>query len=133
MVPLSAHLVENFTSFFFYCYKCTTRRRHLPFTRHFFFFFSRTRSCVNKFISIFINFNDTLVSSTHTLPVNVFNLEEGETMLARGQRKFSCPRRESNSRPGFILPSTIHDWTVLKLTEKIIQRNVFNKRKRNPG
>ena len=36
-----------------------------------------------NFILIFINFNDTLVSSTHTLPVNIFNLEGGEIMLAR--------------------------------------------------
>ena len=27
----------------------------------------------------------------------------------------------------------VDDWTLLKITEKIIQRNVFNKRKRNPG
>ena len=30
---------------FFHCFKCTTRRRHLPFTLH--FFFLRTRGCVN--------------------------------------------------------------------------------------
>ena len=30
-----------------------------------------------------LSFNDTLVSSTHTFPVNISNLEGGETMLAR--------------------------------------------------
>ena len=33
-------------------------------------------------------FNDTLVSRIHTLPVNIFNLEGGETMLARDNEKF---------------------------------------------
>ena len=27
----------------------------------------------------------------------------------------------------------VDDWTLLKITEKIIQRNVFKKRKRYPG
>ena len=36
---------------FFYCYKCTTRRRHLPSTRHFFFFFFfLTNSWLRKLI-----------------------------------------------------------------------------------
>ena len=30
-----------------------------------------------------LDFNDILVSSTHTFPVNIFNLEGGETMFAR--------------------------------------------------
>ena len=66
------------------------------------------------------------MSSTHTLSVNIFNLEEGETMLARDRGNFHAPS-ENRTRhgPGFILPSTIDDWTVLKITEKIIQRNVF--------
>ena len=47
-----------------------------------------------------LNFNDTLVSSTHTLPVNIFNMEGGETMLAPNKLKeISMHRRESNSRP----------------------------------
>ena len=46
-----------------------------------------------------LNFNDTLVSSTHTFPVNIFNLEAGETMLARDKGNFPSPGRESNSRP----------------------------------
>ena len=37
-----------------------------------------------------LNFNDTLVSSTHTFPVNIFNLEGGETMLARDKRNFQA-------------------------------------------
>ena len=37
------------------------------------------------------------------------------------------PLGENRTRDGpeFILPSTIDDWTVLKITEKIIQRNIF--------
>ena len=35
-----------------------------------------------------LNFNDTLVSSAHTFPVNIFNLEGGETMLARDKKNF---------------------------------------------
>ena len=37
-----------------------------------------------------LNFNDTLVSSTHTFPVNIFNLEGGETMLARDKGNFQA-------------------------------------------
>ena len=49
-----------------------------------------TNSWLRKliFIIIFINFKDTLVSSTHTLPVNIFNLKGGETMLARDNENF---------------------------------------------
>ena len=32
--------------------------------------------------------NDTLLSNTHTLPVNIFNLEGAETMLARDKGNF---------------------------------------------
>ena len=39
----------------------------------------------------FINFNDTLVTSTHTLQVNIFNLEGGEIMLAWGNENFRTP------------------------------------------
>ena len=42
----------------------------------------------SNFIFSFVNFNDTLVSSTHTLPVNIFGLEGGETMLARDKENF---------------------------------------------
>ena len=44
-----------------------------------------------NFIFIFINLNDTLVSSTHTLPVNIFNLEGGEIMLDRDNENFRTP------------------------------------------
>ena len=37
-----------------------------------------------------LNFNDTLVSSTHTFPVNIFNLVGGETMLARDKGNFQA-------------------------------------------
>ena len=71
-----------------------------------------------------LNFNDTLVSSTHTFPVNIFNLEGGETMLALDKGNFHAlgknrtrdppvqwlerpinmwysEGREFNSRPGY--------------------------------
>ena len=38
-----------------------------------------------------LNFNNTLVSSTHKFPVNIFNLEGGETMLARDKGNFYAP------------------------------------------
>ena len=86
-----------------------------------------------NFIFIFINFNDTLVSSTHTLPVNIFNLEGGETMLARDKGNFHA-LRENRTGDHASFCQQVDDWTLLKITEKIIQRNVFfNKRKRNPG
>ena len=66
------------------------------------------------------------MSNTHTLPGKIFNLEGGETMLARDKGNFHAPgENRTRDGPGFILPSTIDDWTVLKITEKIIQRNVF--------
>ena len=40
-----------------------------------------------------LDLNDTLVSSTHTFPVNLFNLEGGETMLARDKGNFHSPAR----------------------------------------
>ena len=58
--------------------------------------------------------------------MNIFNLEEVETMLARDKGNFHAPgENRTRDGPGFILPSTIDDWTVLKITKKIIQRNVF--------
>ena len=36
-----------------------------------------------------LDFNDTLLSSTHTLPAKIFNLKEGETMLTRDNENFS--------------------------------------------
>ena len=38
-----------------------------------------------------LDFNDTLGSSTHTFPVNIFSLEGRETMLARDKGNFHSP------------------------------------------
>ena len=38
-----------------------------------------------------LDFNDTLVSSTRTFPVNIFNLEGGEIMLAQDNENFCTP------------------------------------------
>ena len=63
-------------------------RYHLTFTRHFVF---SHEIVVAKINVIFINFNDTLVSSTHKLPVNIFNLQGGEIMLAWDKENFRTP------------------------------------------
>ena len=50
-----------------------------------------TEECLFVFFSaglLKLDFNDTLVSSTDTFPVNIFNLEGGETMLARDKGNF---------------------------------------------
>ena len=52
-----------------------------------------------NFIFIFINFNDTLVSSTHTFPVNIVNLEGGETMLARDKGNFHAQGKNRTRDP----------------------------------
>ena len=46
-----------------------------------------------------LNFNDTLVSSTHTFPVNIFNLEGGETMLALDKENFHAPGKNRTHDP----------------------------------
>ena len=46
-----------------------------------------------------LDFNDTLVSSTHTFPVNIFNLEGGETMLARDKGNFHAPGKNRTRDP----------------------------------
>ena len=46
-----------------------------------------------------LNFNDTLVSSTHTFPVNIFNLEGGETMLARDKGNFYAQGKNRTRDP----------------------------------
>ena len=46
-----------------------------------------------------LNFNDTLVSSTHTFPVNIFNLEGGETMLARDKGNFHARGKNRTRDP----------------------------------
>ena len=43
------------------------------------------------FFFFFLIFHDVLVSSTLTVPVNIFLLEEGETLLARGNENFRVP------------------------------------------
>ena len=46
-----------------------------------------------------LDFNDTLLSSTHTFPVNIFNLEGGETMLARDKENFHSPGENRTRDP----------------------------------
>ena len=64
------------------------------------------------------------MSSRHTLPVNNFNLERGETMLARDKGSFHAPG-ENRTRDPASFCQQVDDWTLLKITEKIIHRNVF--------
>ena len=63
------------------------------------------------------------MSNTHTLPVNIFNLKEGENMLARDKGNFHAPCENRTRDPASFCQ--VDDWTLLKITEKIIQRNVF--------
>ena len=60
-----------------------------PMTLYFYFFL----------FFYFTIFNDTLVSSTQTLPVNIFNLEGGETMLARENANFRAPGENRTRDP----------------------------------
>ena len=39
------------------------------------------------------------MNSTHTLPVNIFNLEGGETMLARDKGNFHAPGEDRTRDP----------------------------------
>ena len=64
------------------------------------------------------------MSSTHTLPVNTFNLDRGETIFAREKENFHAPG-ENRTRDPASFANRLTDWTLLKITEKIIQRNVF--------
>ena len=64
------------------------------------------------------------MSSTHTLPVNLLNLEGGETMLAREKGNFHAPGENRTGDPASFCQQ-VDDWTFLKRTEKIIQRSVF--------
>ena len=66
-------------------------------------------------IFVFINFNDTLVSSTHTLPGNIFNLEGGETMLARDKGNFHTPGENRTRDPASIFQQ-VDDWTLAPAT-----------------
>ena len=51
------------------------------------------------FIFYFLIFIKGLVSSTHILPGMFSSWNKEKLHARRGQRKFSCPGRESNSRP----------------------------------
>ena len=64
------------------------------------------------------------MSNTRTLPVKIFNLEGGETMLARDKGNFHAPgENRTCDRASFC--QQVDDWTLLKITEKIIHRNGF--------
>ena len=63
------------------------------------------------------------MSNTHPLPVKIFNLEGGETMLARDRENFHAPGENRTRDPASFCQ--VDEWTLLKITEKIIQRNVF--------
>ena len=73
---------------------------------------------------LFINFNDKLVSSTHTLPVHIFNVEGRGTMLAWDKGNFHAPG-ENRTRDPASFCQQVDDWTLLKITEKITQRIAF--------
>ena len=64
------------------------------------------------------------MSSTHTLPVNIFDLKGGETMLARDNKTFRTPG-ENRTRDPASFCQQVDDFSLLKITEKIIRRNVF--------
>ena len=51
------------------------------------------------------------MSSTHTLPVNIFNLEGGETMLARENKNFRTTGKNRTHGP----PNTISDVPTTEL------------------
>ena len=53
-------------------------------------------------------------------------------MLARHKGNFHAPG-ENRTRDPASFCQKVDDWTLLKITEKIIQRNFFNKTKRNLG
>ena len=67
-----------------------------------------------------------------TLLVNIFNSEGGETMLARDKGNFHAPGKNRTRHPASF-GQQVDDWTLLKITEKIIQRNVFQQKKKKPG
>ena len=66
------------------------------------------------------------MSSTQTLPVNIFKLGGGQTMLAQDKENFHA-RCDLAS---FCQQVDDWPWTLLKITEKIIKRNVFLKKKK---
>ena len=56
--------------------------------------------------------------------MNIFILEGGETTLARDKGNFHAPGETGTGDPASFCQQ-VDDWTLLKVTEKIIQRNVF--------
>ena len=64
------------------------------------------------------------MSSTHTLPVNIFNLEGGETMLARDKGNFHAPG-ENRTRDPASFCQQVDDWTLLKTTEQNYPKKCF--------
>ena len=67
-----------------------------------------------------LDFNDTLVSSTHTVPVNIFKLEGGETVLARDKGNFHAQGQESNSRPSGSEVSTSELYSIRRVASSIL-------------
>ena len=53
-------------------------------------------------------------------------------MLARDKGNFHAPG-ENRTRDPASFCQQAYDWTLLKITEKIIRRNVFLKNKKKPG
>ena len=57
------------------------------------------------------------MSSKHTLPVNIFNLEGGETMLARYKGNFHAPGENRNRDPASFCQQ-VDDWTHVYIQKK---------------
>ena len=76
--------------------------------------YRRVFVCLFLFVCFFsarllkLNFNDTLVSSTHTFPVNNFNLEGGETMLAQDKGNFHAHGKNRTRDPPVVGTSDFH-------------------------
>ena len=59
------------------------------------------------------------MSSTHTLPVNIFNLEGGETMLSRDKENFHAPG-ENRTRDPASFCQQVDDWTLLRWLNTVL-------------
>ena len=64
------------------------------------------------------------MSSTHTLPVNIFNLEGGETMRARDEGNFHAPG-ENRTRDAASFCQQVDDWTLLKFNRQNYPKKCF--------
>ena len=53
-------------------------------------------------------------------------------MLARNKGNFHAPGENQTRDPVSFCPQ-VDDWTLLKITEKIIQGSVFYQKKKKPG